>query len=317
MSFFSRFVSLVMSVLMSFLPFVGFEPKKDDILLNVGIISDTHIDYRWLPGKQMLANGLSDMGRSDANLDAVVISGDLTTYGDGKSMEDFYKILGEYNRADKMVVASGNHDIGHVEDITHQQARDNMVRLYNEYTGEQTENIYYSIDVKGYTFIVISDQSDDSWDFPEFYDDQLTFLDTELTRATASGKPAFVVCHWPVPGVNGQPTVWDDGAIRPEYGDKIIAILEKYRNVFYISGHMHLGVTVKLIEKTFDFSSVETINGVNYVNLPSFGLVNRYGVPWGGLGFQMEVYADEVIFRTRNYATGRWYNSLVFSTDLV
>jgi hypothetical protein len=30
-------------------------------------------------------------------------------------------------------------------------------------------------------------------------------------------------------------------------------------------------------------------------------------VPWGGMGFQMEVYENEVLFRARNFFTATWY----------
>ena len=46
-------------------------------------------------------------------------------------------------------------------------------------------------------------------------------------------------------------------------------------------------------------------------------IVNRYGVPWGGMGFQMEVYEDEVLFRARNYFTAKWYPVYDHSVPLV
>ena len=64
-------------------------------------------------------------------------------------------------------------------------------------------------------------------------------------------------------------------------------------------------------------ASFETENGVTYVNLPTYGIVNRYGIPWNGMGFQMEVYEDEVIFRARKFNTSRWYGFYEFAIDLV
>ena len=98
---------------------------------------------------------------------------------------------------------------------------------------------------------------------------------------------------------------------------KARAILEKYSNVFFISGHVHTGINGDLTQRMFGFSCVEEQNGVTYVNLPTFLLVNRYGIPWGGMGFQMEVYADRVLFRARNYITSKWYPSYEFSVALV
>ncbi|MGI6249605.1 MAG: metallophosphoesterase family protein [Acutalibacteraceae bacterium] len=317
MVFIQKLISLLMSlaVMLSFqLPFV---PKNDDILLNVSILSDTHLDARLPLGQLLLARALDDINGADAAVDAVVVSGDLTNYGDGESIRAFYELFHKHCGGLDRVIAAGNHDLGHVDDVTQQEARQRLIDLYNAYTGAETENIYYAVTINGYRFIVLSDQSDDSWDRPEMFDDQFEFLDEQLSEATADGKPAFVVCHWPVEGVNGQSEVWDYGSMGTENSLKARAVLEKYSNVFFISGHVHTGINGDLTQRMFGFSCVEEQNGVTYVNLPTFLLVNRYGIPWGGMGFQMEVYADRVLFRARNYITSKWYPSYEFSVALV
>ncbi len=316
MAIIQKIISLVTSLLLLLSPSVEFTPKGDDVLLNVSIISDTHLDYRELIGRYMLADALDDIASSSPAADAVVVSGDLTNYGDEKSLEAFYEIFKDHCTAEKWVIAPGNHDIGHVEDITHEEARQRLIKYYNDYTGSDINNIYYSTDVKGYTFIVLSDQSDDSWDSPDIYEDQLSFLDTELARATSEGKPAFVICHWPIEGVNGQEIIWEDGSIETEFSNQLRAVLEKYENVFFISGHLHAGINGELTKAVFGFSCVETTNGVTYINLPTYFLVNRYGVPWGGMGFQLEVYQNEVVIRARNFATSKWYSCYEFSVPL-
>lgn len=307
---------LLSSLFLLVQPDPGYKPKADGVLLNAAVVSDTHIDARLPLGRYMLARGLTDMACSSAPVDAVVVTGDMTNYGDGKSVEAFYSLFQKHCRAEHLVIAPGNHDIGHVDDATQEEAKQRLTRLYNGVTGLNTEQIYYSLDVNGYTFIVLGDQSDDSWDEPELFDDQLAFLDNELARAAAGGKPAFVACHWPLEGTNGQAEVWEDGSIGVENSQKIRPVLEKYRNVFFLSGHMHIGINGEFTESVFGFSCVETINGVTYVNLPTYLLVNRFGVPWGGLGFQMEVYEDEVLFRARNYATSKWYPAYEFTVAL-
>ena len=70
---------------------------------------------------------------------------------------------------------------------------------------------------------------------------------------------------------------------------------------------MHKGISGDNFQDVFGFSSVETLNGVTYVNLPSYGIANRYGIPWNGIGMQMEVYENEVVFRARRYLYSKWY----------
>ena len=311
----TQIISFFLALIMTLVPFVSRKPvNPDEILLNVSIISDTHLDARFPGGKLNLERGLRDMNKFDN--DAIVHVGDITNYGDEASVKYFYDIMQGNCDAENWVVATGNHEIGHPEEFTNEEARQNFIKYHNEYTGQNIENAYYSIDVEGYTFVVLCDQSEDNWDSCDIYEDQLNFLDAELARGTAEGKPVFVVCHVPVEGANGQDIIYEDGGL-DEYSDVVKTILEKYENVFFISGHVHTGINGHLSKELFDISCVETENGVTYVNLPTYGIVNRYGIPWNGMGFQMEVYEDEVVFRARKFNTSRWYGFYEFSIDLV
>ena len=308
-----------MALIYTLIPFVNYSPKSDDILLNVSIISDTHLDDRFPGGKLNLKKGLQDMNRMKADNDAVVVVGDLTNYGDEASVECFYELMEKHCEvpAESWVVATGNHEIGHPEEFTNEEARQNFVKYHNEYTDQGIENAYYSVDVDGYTFVVLCDQSEDNWDSCDIYEDQLAFLDAELARGTAEGKPAFVICHVPVEGVNGQEVIYEDGGLDPEYSEAVKGIMEKYENIFFISGHVHTGINGYISEELFGFSCVEEYNGVTYVNLPTYGIVNRYGIPWNGMGFQMEVYEDEVLFRARNFGSSKWYPVYDHSVPIV
>ena len=78
--------------------------------------------------------------------DAVIVTGDLTNYGDDASVEDFFRILTESSKAKNAIITMGNHDIGHTEDLgmTNQQARDRFIRMHNEYLGTDFDKPYYS-----------------------------------------------------------------------------------------------------------------------------------------------------------------------------
>lgn len=319
----SALVALMLTVfpnseILKALDILDLATERENCLLNAALVSDIHIDVDWPIGEWVWENGLNDLERSADPIDALIVSGDLTNYGDGPSMESFYNIMAENNNASNWVIAMGNHDVGHVEDTTQEGARQRFVDLYNKLNpaGEQIEKAYYKTDVNGYRFVVLADDGDDTWDTPDMSPDQLQFLDDSLAEAADRGLPMFVVCHVPVEGVNGQDKIWEDGGL-DDNSDAVQAILEKYENVFFISGHVHTGINGPLVENVFGFSCVETINGVNYVNLPTYMIINRYGVPWGGMGFQMEVYEDEVLFRARNYGSSKWYQVYNHSVPLV
>ncbi len=322
LAFLQQILAFVLAFIQTIVPFVSYTPEnKDEVLLNVAMLSDLHLDDRLPLGKINFATGLLDISRNYVDADAVVVSGDLTNYGDEASVACFYELMDKFCATDPSawIVATGNHEIGHPEEFTNEEARQNFIKYHNQYTNHNIENVYYSADVKGYTFIVMGDQSEDNWDSCDIYDDQLNFLDSELARATAEGKPAFVVCHVPVEGVNGQDVIYEDGGLDPDVTEKVTAIMEKYENVVFISGHVHTGINGPVLQNLFgqDFCCVEQHDGVTYVNLPTYGLVNRYGIPWNGMGFWMEVYEDEIVFRARKYNTSRWYAYYTYSIDLV
>ena len=285
-----------------------FELTNDDCLLNATILSDIHIDVDWPIGEWIWKVGLNDVRNSRDTVDALIVSGDLTNYGDGPSIESFFNIMAKSGCAENWVIATGNHDVGHVDDVTQEEARQRFVNLYNSKnpSGEKIEKAYYKTDINGYRFVVLCDDGDDTWDTPDMSQEQIQFLDNALAEAAGRGLPMFVVCHVPCNGVNGLDTIWPDNGLN-ENSDTVKAIMEKYENVFFISGHVHTGINGPLVENVFGFSSVEKQNGVTYVNLPTYMIVNRYGVPWGGMGFQMEVYENQVLFRARNYFTATWY----------
>lgn len=317
MTLISKIGALIMSVICTIVPFINYGAENEEaILLNAAIISDIHIDARLPLGKLILETGLLDVKRNTTENDAVIFPGDLTNYGDLPSVEDFYEIVARVNPAKEWIIAPGNHDIGHAEDCTNEEARQRLIEINNRYTNEENENIYFTKTVKDYTFIILADESEDNWDACDISDEQIKFLDEELAKATADGKPAFVVCHWPLEYTNGQNAIYEDAGIVDETADKLKNTMQKYKNVFFISGHMHKGVSGELFEDTFGFSSVETIKGVNYVNLPSYGIANRYGIPWNGIGMQMEVYENEIVFRPRRYLYSKWYATIEYRVPI-
>ncbi len=312
---------LFTSVFTAIFPSSAYAPvRPEEIKLNVALISDTHIDSRLPCGKAYLKQAFKDMESADVKNDALVVCGDLSNYGDEETIIDFFEILTKTSTVENKIIAMGNHDIGHVSDLglTNQQARDTFLKHHNDFLGTQHEKNYYSYEVKGYKFIVLCDESIDNWDEFEISKEQTDFLDAELAEAAQTELPVFVVCHEPTVGQNGQEIVHDGGSMQPESSEEIVKVMEKYDNVFYLSGHMHEGINGEYTEENLSFRNIETVNGVTYVSLPSYLLFNRYGYMGNGMGMQMEVYENEVIFRARNYSISTWYkeDSYTYSVSL-
>ena len=324
---FSNFLAFIMCIVMTSFPYAGIElpvidNAKPDCQMTAELMSDVHIEKAELFRQAFMKTGFRNIKNAKCDIDAVVISGDLTNYADEPSLAKYYEIIKKYSPA-PVISAAGNHDIGHagdrdVTDISREEAMANFIRYNNEYMGTDNKNTYYSTEVNGYKFIVIGDEciNGGSFDHISMTEEQMRFIDSELADGTKDGKPAFVICHWPVDNINGQDTIWPGCGINLSAND-IKSVMEKYNNVFYISGHMHAGIKSKAVEEYFGLSSCERVNGVTYISLPTYGIINIFGEPWSGIGMQLEVYENEVIFRPRNFITNKWYTNSAYTFELV
>lgn len=323
-----KIMSLFITVIMTTAPQVGVESreinnKKDDCLLNVQMISDTHISSVNAMASGLLESALENITQAQKNvdIDLLLVNGDITDEADEESLAKYYEIIKKYSGV-SVITTAGNHDIGHADSgddagAARKKALANFIRYSNDYYGTKNKRNYYSMSVNGYKFIVLGDEVIDGghWDGVDLSKKQLRFLKKELAEGTKNGKPVFVCCHWPVDGINGQELIYPDSGIDLSVNN-IKSVMEKYENVFYISGHMHSGVKSFSSGKLTGLESVEKVNGVTYISLPSFGLFNRYGVVIPGTGMQMEVYEDEIIIRSRNLVTNKWYTNSAYRVEL-
>ena len=151
-----------------------------------------------------------------------------------------------------------------------------------------------------------------------------------MEKAAASGLPIFVLMHQPVNGTHGLPYNWEmhegdppeEGGIGPQSA-QVEAILKKYDNVFYISGHIHAGYK-NGGKFGAQYASVETMrndngNPVTLINLPSYMYFDfiHGGHPANGCGWVIEAYDDEVLLRARNFASGTWLTRYDTAVPLV
>ena len=286
-----------------------FSPKEEDCLLNFAAISDPHVDGTAL-NAFMLDLVLADMEKADTRLDALVITGDITDHGYLEQWEKFYGTMSKYDPADEIVLAVGNHDTW-TEDSGIVLAKEYFIEYNKKVAGREIDNMYYSTEINGYSFIVMGSEYDhtDAYISPE----QLAWLDAEMAKAAEKGLPIFVVSHWPINQTHGLPESWGDEEPEPDDGgfgeqsDEVEAILKKYENVFLLSGHIHTGYIGETTESVWGYKSIESDGSFHSVNLPSVTYFNARGELFSGKGYQIEVYEDSVLIRQRCYSGGAWY----------
>ena len=242
-------------------------PSTNQIIKNIA--PDTVIDFvltgdtqvcDYLPEREAnLISFSEDMMNSDIDLDAFVIVGDIAENG---MQEEYDRITGhiaEFN-TENYIMCTGNHDI-RLRDF--EQSKERFLGFMNNLNAPENakDNVYFKYEVNGYTFLSIA--SDEMrFEDAHFSDAQLQWLNIELKEATKDGKPVFVLCHQSLAESHGLPNTWGSANSTPEdttlptyerkddydftgsigeQSNEIYDIISKYKNVFFLTGHLHTG----------------------------------------------------------------------------
>lgn len=332
MDLFVRFVSVVLSVVMTLVSPLGMlagcshtkiARAKADCRVSFAAISDMHLRGNFKPIFQgMLELGLRDMEFAQDKLDAVAFVGDITNGGEISQWDAFADAVGKYDVARNTMVVVGNHDTWGPNRDDFDNPVDGVKTTFIRYnqliSGREITEMYYSDVVNGCTFIALGSEADHVDAF--LSDAQLEWFAREMEKAAALGTPIFVLMHQPINGTHGLPYSWEMHRDDPpetggigEQSAEVEAILKRYDNVFYISGHIHGGFKNAGSRIGAEYASVETVendngNPLTLVNLPSYLYpdFSRGGHVANGCGWVVEVYDDEVLLRARNFAAGTW-----------
>lgn len=303
MKFVSTVLSFVLAVSVGVFP-KSYKPVSENAELDFVVISDIHMEGNSPDRFRDFPHIMLDINGSERKNDALVMLGDNTM--NGQHIEYIFLTLSlkMFSRIKNNILVMGNHEY-----FTEQNGYDKGLAKFLSYgkiiMGEKYEKPYYSREVDGFTFITLSTETDtdvSAYISPE----QIAWLDSTLADATQNGKPAFVFCHFPVNGT--VETRWPSG-LMGEQSDEVLAVLSKYKNVFYFSGHLHNAV---------DYSGVRQVNGVTFIDVPSVLSDHSVGdTPSRGIGYCVEVHDGKVELRPRNFLTGEWLEELFVTAELV
>lgn len=277
-------------------PFSKDEPvvfeNRENVKLAFAAIADTHIVNNEHAFAN-LGNAFEDIKNSGEKFDALLMAGDIAEFGLRSEYEGFLKEYDKQTAVPHIFLTLGNHDAR----FFYGRARKTVMNWQSKHLGIDIKNkSYYSYDVNGYTFIVLCTEKA-VLEKAYISKEQISFLDSELKRATADGKPAFVMCHQAFANTHGLPEVWKTGDMG-EQSDEVRAVMEKYKNVFFINGHLHGGIFEKVVE------TLNEENGVYSISIPSYRKPNNFGHRDCGTGYYCCVYDDKVEFTARNFLKG-------------
>lgn len=283
--------------------------QDDDVRLSVALVADTHVGeafYRQLA----FPSGVRDIS-NHVRPDVFVVAGDCTDNGNDANWQAFKKPIDRFLRVDNRIIALGNHDTwtdydGH----DYETARENYLRYANEIMGTDFEEVWFTREFEGYTFIVMGSESDSTG--AVISDRQLDWVEAQMAAAAEKSpeNPIFVINHQPMNFTHAVgDNKHDNGFESNAASERLLGILDRYENVIYFSGHQHYGLKTTPEGEPEGFMTVERLGEhVTSVNLPCFGYGTflEGGKDVLGQGIVMYVYSDRIEFKGRNFFLANW-----------
>ena len=259
-----------------------FEPlDKENVKLDLTIFSDVHMEGNVLNKFESIPKCFNSLNGGKDYIDALVLVGDNTMCAQDIENMFFYGVLNNVNPIKPYFITIGNHDVGNDDESngTFEELKERQLGYMQSFVDSNINELYYSKVVNGYYLIFMGPDTAECHD-RNFSDKQLDWLEGQLDEAAKTGLPIFVFNHHPYYYV--------------EQGySRYVSLLNKYDNTFAIVGHMHY--------YTY-FRTVPGAKGTPEIWIPS--LSDNDAGP--GLGYQMEVYENQVVFRGYNYYTGNF-----------
>ncbi len=245
-----RFLSflLVLTILLGVgvfsLPF-GASAEEDsvfdesNIVLRFPVLSDVHIPGDGTSAGKFM-NALTQ-SKKFGDLDALLITGDLTEYGHEHQVEEFCTILkSQIELSETQVFLTiGNHEI---YDHEYNGVPFKVNEYLRKYLGEgyhpgagavDFANCRYHAKVNGYDIVSLS-----CLDYEKvgvnYKQEDIDWLEGIL-KASDPKKPVFIGMHPMI-----KDTAWNsDGSYWADCTGRLYAMLEKYPNAIVFTGHMH------------------------------------------------------------------------------
>lgn len=282
-----------------------FRPHAKNDAFRAALAADLHTDadpYR--DRTNHLRQCFAGMTKHCRDFDAVVFAGDLTNSAHELEYSLLPQLLQRYfpGAMEKLIPQMGNHDARGTSIDKDFPAACALFQRFCKQCGHGIRRNYYSVQVRGYTFLVLGTEKllqNEAY----LSDEQFLWLEAQLKAACAGEKPVFIVCHQPPHGRNGVDIQWPDGSLGAD-SPRLEALLMHYAEIahaplVYISGHLH---------KYSSYAFEQAAPQLYYLNLPSLLFSDEETGGHGfisGYGFILEDRPGKLVFQGMNFTTGK------------
>lgn len=271
-------------------------------LATFQVITDTHVtgnaDHEY---NQNFDRALKDIIANAAGSSGIMHVGDITDHGFIEEYGELKRII-EANREGlpPILFTLGNHDV----------AFGNWSSRLGNYTAQTgMQGVYHDHWIDGYHFIFLGTEQGLER-FCHLTKQQLEWLDQKLREKASADKPVFVFLHQPL-----MDTVAGSLQAQNWYGveqDKELKqVLSKHPQAIMFTGHTHWQLEA---EHTMFDGKGETATMFNAASVAYLWTDEDVHLT-GSQGFYVEIYADKVLVRGRDFASGSWVESAQFQIN--
>ena len=257
--------------------------KPDELITSFVVVSDVHVETNYPAAYQNFSDILNGI-KAGENISSVVYTGDNVM--NGQLMEDFlfYSAVRNVMPAENNLVVAGNHDLGNGAG-DYASLREKFIVNNTLYLGNFIKTDYYYKVIDGCYFVVLTSEDETASDF-RMSEEQFEWLEGVLKKADSEGAPIFVFNHFPL------------RYLKDNSPSRLADLLLEYDVELFIHGHIHDDLGADNFYKSY---------GVDCINLPRITEITNYVA---GDGIVVEVYADEVIVKGRDFIKGEWIDGL-------
>ncbi|WP_334075672.1 MULTISPECIES: metallophosphoesterase family protein [Paenibacillus] len=279
------------------------KPERERPRLSFQVITDTHVtvdpDHEY---NRNFDRALKDIAANAVRSGGIMHVGDLTDHGDPEEYREMNRILAANREGlPDVYFTLGNHDVA---------LGDWNSRLANYIGHSGMAGPYHDHWIGGYHFIFIGTERGLER-FCDLSQAQLNWLDLKLGERASMDKPVFVFLHQPL-----KDTVAGSLEAQNWYGvvqdAELKRILGRHPQAILFTGHTHwhLGAERTMVEGRGSMATLFNAASVAYL------WTDEDEPLLGSQGYYVEVYADRVLVKGRDFTAGRWVESAQFSIPI-
>lgn len=311
--------------------------SSKDAVYTFNSFSDIHIDeehfgetpaYWWEYSEAHWANALDYANK--LGVDFIVSSGDQVTNAKLENLDKEWKayqlILSQSDYVNPIYESGGNHEVrqdGAVAD-----------ELQAFITGSGLDSSMDTLSAKKPYYAVTEPKTGDLFIFmaleagyrpnkyDQFSDDQLNWLEALLEENYGKGKNIYVIQHALIKGYgpgDDLETPYYGGAMNGELpsAQRFISILEKYKDIVWISGHSHEDFTLDYNYSNNDGASCNMIHNPSVSNPTHVtdGAIDYSFDENLSQGYYVQTFESAIIFNGANLIDRKIYPSYSYIID--